>query len=144
VFDAVEEAFRDTWGRVPGEYDRWLDLTASERRDPELWFLAEDEADGRIAGACLSRVTANEGYIGTVGVRRPWRGRGLGLALLRYAFGECYRRGSRKVQLSVDAESATGAPRLYFRAGMHVIRSYVMYRKLLRPGEGMSAHLDGE
>jgi hypothetical protein len=40
--------------------------------------------------------------------------------------------GVREVGLSVDAESITGAPRLYGRAGMRVSESY--YQKELRPG----------
>ena len=69
-----------------------------------------------------------------VGVRRAWRRRGLGLALLRHAFGEYRRRGVRKVGLSVDAESVTGAPRLYERAGMRLQTGYVVYVKEIRPG----------
>jgi len=59
---------------------------------------------------------------------------GRGVALLRHAFGEFYRRGVRKVGLSVDAASATVAPRLYGGAGMQVEESYVLYQKELRPG----------
>jgi mycothiol synthase len=59
---------------------------------------------------------------------------GRGVALLRHAFGEFYLRGVRKVGLSVDAESATVAPRLYGGAGMQVEESYVLYQKELRPG----------
>ena len=69
-----------------------------------------------------------------VGVRRPWRRRGLGLALLRHAFGEYRRRGVRRIELSVDAGSVTGAPRLYGRAGMRQKTVYVVYQKELRPG----------
>jgi mycothiol synthase len=73
-----------------------------------------------------------------VGVRRPWRKRGLGLALLRHAFTEYHRRGVPRVGLSVDAESITGAPRLYGRAGMRVRESYIIHLKELRPGIDLS------
>ena len=56
------------------------------------------------------------------------------LALLRHALGEYRRRGVRKVGLSVDAESVTGAPRLYGRAGMRTTSSYVVYQRVLRLG----------
>jgi len=81
-----------------------------------------------------AEVAAGDGWVDVVGVRRPWRGRGLGFALLTSLFAAYHERGIRRVGLSVDAESATGAPRLYGRAGMHVVRSYVLYRKELRPG----------
>jgi mycothiol synthase len=76
--------------------------------------------------------------VDVVAVRHPWRGRGLGLALLRHAFGEFYRRGVREVSLSVDAESTTGAPRLYRRAGMRVAGRYMLYQRELRPGRNAS------
>jgi hypothetical protein len=39
----------------------------------------------------------------------------------------------------VDAESITGAPRLYGRAGMRVKESYVIHLKELRPGVDLGA-----
>jgi mycothiol synthase len=88
---------------------------------------------------CLCKVVSGRGEVDVVGVRSPWRGMGLGLALLRHALGEFYRRGVREVGLSVDAESVTGAPRLYGRAGMRVAESYVLYQKELRPGRDPDA-----
>lgn len=45
-------------------------------------------------------------------MRRPWRHKGIGLALLHHSFGAFYRRDIRKVYLGVDAQSLTGATRL--------------------------------
>ena len=45
---------------------------------------------------------------------------GLGTALLTHAFAEFQRRGRLRAGLGVDAESTTGAVRLYERAGMSV------------------------
>jgi ribosomal protein S18 acetylase RimI-like enzyme len=56
----------------------------------------------------------------------------LGTALLRRAFIEFFRRGTRRVALAVDTQSLTGATRLYERAGMWVERLYSVYRKELR------------
>jgi len=74
------------------------------------------------------------GWVGTLGVRRPWRKRGLGLALLLHSFGEFYRRGFRKAGLGVDASSLTGAVRLYEKAGMHVAQIFDHYEREWRPG----------
>ena len=136
-YDAVEDAFRDLWGRPRSPFERFARMTESESFDPSLWCLAWDGEE--IAGMALSKLVAARGEVDAVGVRRPWRGRGLGLALLRQAFGEFHRRGVRRVNLSVDAESATGAPRLYQRAGMRVERSFLLYRKELRPGRDVDA-----
>ncbi len=54
--------------------------------------------------------------------------------MLHHTFAAFYRRGIRAIGLSVDSESATGAPRLYARAGMRVTEEYLLHRKELRPG----------
>ncbi|HEX5440426.1 MAG TPA: GNAT family N-acetyltransferase [Ktedonobacterales bacterium] len=137
TFDAVEEAFHDLRGRPEGDFDRWLEFTENERQDPELWYLAEDEASGEIVGTCLARNVpgSGTGWVGGVGVKRPWRRRGVALAMLRAAFGACYRRGIANVELSVDADSPSGAPGVYMRAGMHATQSISLYRRQLRPGK---------
>jgi ribosomal protein S18 acetylase RimI-like enzyme len=96
----------------------------------------------QIAGINLCRShwidDPDTGWVGTLGVRRPWRKRGIGLALLRHAFNEFYRRGKRKVGLGVDAQNLTGALRLYEGAGMHVHQASDLYEKELRPGREIS------
>ena len=77
------------------------------------------------------------GWIRTLGVRRAWRKRGLGEALLLHSFGEFYKRGTKTIGLGVDAENPTGATRLYQKAGMHVASEYVTYEKELRSGRDM-------
>jgi ribosomal protein S18 acetylase RimI-like enzyme len=118
------------WDRAPGTYDAWLAFTA--RTNPTLLFVAEETATGSIVGVCACSLTGDVGEVAGLRVRATWRRRGLGLALLRHAFGEFHRRGARTARLSVDAESPTGAPRLYERAGMRVTESYVVRQKDLR------------
>lgn len=141
VYLADQEAFRDHWGFVetPFEegFERWMSrVRTNPNYDPSLWFLAMDGEE--IAGISLCEQTTVEdptmGWVSTLAVRRPWRRRGVGLALLHHSFGELYRRGQRGVGLGVDASSLTGATRLYERAGMHVARQYDSYEKELRPG----------
>jgi mycothiol synthase len=136
LFEAVEDAFRDMWGRPRGTLERFVGMTERQSFDPGLWFLAMDGDE--IAGVTLCKTLAGEGWVDVVGVRRPWRNRGLGLALLRHALTEYQSRGTHKVALSVDAESITDAPRLYGRAGMRVRESYVIYLKELRQGRDLS------
>jgi mycothiol synthase len=108
--------------------------------DPTLLFLAMDGDE--IAGINLCRPQSyddpDRGWVGTLGVRRPWRKRGLGLSLLRHSFNEFYRRGKRKVGLGVDAQNLTGALRLYENAGMHVHQAFDQYEKELRAGTEIS------
>jgi mycothiol synthase len=142
VYEAVEDAFRDLWGRPRNPFERFLQETEKESFDPSLWFLAVDGDE--IAGVTLCKTLAGEGWVTVVGVRRPWRNRGLGLALLRHAFTEFYRHGIHKVSLSVDAESITGAPRLYGRAGMRVRESYIIHLKELRAGVDLGMRFEAD
>jgi mycothiol synthase len=133
VFDAVEEAFSDHWGHVPHDFTEWVDRTKHESFDPSLWFLAMDHTE--IAGVTLCRLRPdNSGWINTVGVRRPWRKLGLGTALLQAAFQEFYHRKIFHLALGVDAQSLTGATRLYERAGMYVSLRVATYEKELQSG----------
>lgn len=136
TFEAVEESFSDHWGHVPRSYEQWSERFSRADFDPSLWFLAMDGE--QIAGAVLCVHHPDAGWVNTVGVRRPWRKRGLAMALLLHAFGEMYRRGERKISLGVDAQSLTGATRLYERAGMHPALEAAVYQKELRPGEDLS------
>ena len=131
VFDASEEAFRDHWDNVPHDYDEWRAwMLDREDSDPSVWVIAWDGEE--IAGGALNAVEDGEAWVGVLFVRRPWRRRGLGEALLQASFREFWKRGVKRAMLGVDAENPTGATRLYERAGMHVLREERMYRKDVR------------
>jgi mycothiol synthase len=132
-YDVVEEAFADHWGHVPIDFEAWRERQMGPTFDPTLWFLATAEEEP--AGAALCRITDGMGWIDTIAVRAKWRQRGLGLALVRNAMGELYRREMRRVGLTVDADSPTGATRLYERAGMRADQQYAGYSKALREGD---------
>jgi ribosomal protein S18 acetylase RimI-like enzyme len=68
-------------------------------------------------------------------VRRPWRKRGLGYALLKQSFALFQARGFKTAGLGVDASSLTNAVALYERAGMHVKQQRLVFRKMLRGTE---------
>ena len=137
VYEAVEEAFQDHWGHMEGSFDEWKHWTIErENFDPSLWFLAFDGEE--IAGASLCTYQMDDGWVDTLGVRRLWRRKGLGMALLIHSFNDFYRRGKYKVGLTVDSQNLTGATRLYERAGMHVARTYISYEKELRAGIELS------
>jgi mycothiol synthase len=131
---AIDEAFADD----PFHND----LTASNFRefflrargfDPTLWLLAW--GGGELAGFSLNYPEHGSdqalGWVNTLGVRPPWRRRGLGEALLRRSFAALYERGLRRVGLGVDAQNVTGALRLYERAGMRQVRRSGNWRKAL-------------
>ena len=133
AYETQLETFEDSWEFNPSPYDEWAHwMTSYEGFDPSLWFIAE--AKGEVAGVSLCRVheaDENLGWVRVLGVRRPWRRRGLGRALLLHSFHEFRRRGISAVGLGVDAESLTGANRLYETAGMRVVRHSGVYEKAL-------------
>jgi mycothiol synthase len=136
VWQADNEAFRDHWGSHDSTFEDW-----SRRKfdrsdfDPSLWMIAWD--GDQIAGYSQNRNRMGIGWIGTLGVRRPWRKQGLGLALLQHSFGEFYKRGTTTIGLGVDASNPTGATRLYQRAGMYVASEFATYEKELRAGRNL-------
>jgi mycothiol synthase len=136
VWEADNEAFRDHWGSHDSTYEDWS-RRKFERSDfdPTLWMVAWD--GDQIAGFSQNRFRMGIGWISTLGVRRPWRKMGLGLALLQHSFGEFYKRGMTTIGLGVDASNPTGATRLYQRAGMYVASEFATYEKELRPGRSL-------
>jgi len=141
----LRDMFKDHWGYVKTPFEeelvRWQHWMKNDKDfDPSLWFLAMDGDE--ITGASLCSPKTNEdpdmGYVHALGVRRPWRRRGIALALLHHSFGEFFNRFKSKVSLHVDAKSLTGATRLYEKAGMHVDRLSHHYEKELRPGKDLS------
>ncbi len=145
VYRAVDDSFKDHFGYVEEPFDvgfpRFVHyMTKTENYDPALWFILWDGDE--VAGINICRPRSfeddNMGWVAELGVRRAWRKRGLGLALLQHSFGEFYKRGVRKVGLGVDAGSLTGALRLYEKAGMSVFSQFDKYEKEIRAGVEIS------
>jgi mycothiol synthase len=131
AYEAIEEAFADHWEHTRLPFDEWVRArTQRDDFDPSLWFLALEGGEAAGAALCYPR-GERFGWVRGLGVRRPWRGRGVGMALLRHAFGAFYARGYRGAGLGVDASSPTGATRLYERAGMRVTEQYETYEKTI-------------
>lgn len=119
------EAFLDHWGFTPRDFDEWWPLmTNRSGYDPDGWWLlvVGDEP----AAICLNDDTyraVGDGYVGVLGVRRAFRGRGLASLLLRHAFVRDRDRGLAGTRLSVDSDNTSGAVGLYLRVGMTVTRT---------------------
>jgi ribosomal protein S18 acetylase RimI-like enzyme len=129
-YGALNESFAEHWEWHPKPFDEWLELRKGQHRDEHgpVWFVVRD-------GDELAAVTRNDadvaggGYVGAIGVRPAWRGKGLGKALLYRTFAEFWRRGTRRVTLDVDSQNTTGAVALYERVGMHVDSCGVAFEK---------------
>jgi mycothiol synthase len=131
--EAQQETFADSWEPTDEPFEEWAYwLLEGPSFDPSLWFLALDGAETAGYAICHPHLSdPGIAWVRLLGVRRPWRRRGLGRALLLHAFAEFRARGFRRAGLGVDADSLTGAHTLYESAGMHVAARFDVYEKAL-------------
>ncbi|MDX6505712.1 MAG: mycothiol synthase [Gaiellaceae bacterium] len=134
IHEAQMDAFADHWDFRPQTFEHWRSFTVDRTDfDPALWWLVED--GNELAGLSLNQWHFSGdpqfGWVGILGVRPPWRRRGLGKALLLHSFRDFRERGATRVGLGVDAENTTGAVRLYEGAGMRPVRRSDVYEKTL-------------
>lgn len=109
----LDAAYANGFGSVRAFAEWWPGITSDEEYDPSLLFILADPDDDPVALA----LCWNSGFTKDFAVAEPWRGRGLGDALLGTVFATFAERGFRHVDLKVMAANAP-ALRLYRRAGM--------------------------
>ena len=123
---ADSEAFAEHYMFEASSYEEWHRSHIDRPEfDPALWLVAWDGDE--IAGYAAGMISAEGGFVNDLAVRRQWRRRGLGSALLLAELRELAARGARVVRLFVDAQNQSGAAALYERAGMVVARRFVAY-----------------
>jgi GNAT superfamily N-acetyltransferase len=135
MWDADVEAFEDHWGGFDtsdAAFEAWL---TRPDRDPDLWVVAWDGDE--IAGAVVNTIYAADndsfgrkrGWLDSVFVRRRWRRRGLGAAIVARALVRLKEAGMSEAMLGVDSDNPSGALALYERAGFEVHQRSAAYRK---------------
>lgn len=83
------------------------------------------EADGKVVGACWVRTTDEYGHIDdatpsfSISLYKPYRGQGMGSAIMRTLLGELREAGYARASLSVQKENP--ALRLYERMGFRIV-----------------------
>jgi mycothiol synthase len=128
LYRIFDEAFMDHFGYVHYAFEDWQqEFRSGAEYDPTLVFIAHEGAEP--VGANFTLIDEGLGWVAELGVRRDWRGRGVGRALLLRSFAELARRDVEVVRLGVDTANATGATRLYERAGMSARREWTVYEK---------------
>lgn len=142
LIEADNEAFRDHWGYVSQPIETQLEQTQhwidnSPNIDFNYWYLAMDGDEIAGSSLCAYYVIGqeNHGHVDSLSVRPQWRRQGIALNLLYHSFHELKNLGRTHVTLSVDAQSLTGATRLYKKAGMEVIETTMTWEKILRGGK---------
>ena len=107
-----------------------------------LAFSGDDPA-GLCAGSIRTQYNekngTREGMVEALGVRRAYRKRGLGRALLMRTVRLLAGQGMTSAVLDVDADSPTGATRLYESVGFaERKRSVIMHKTLATLGSDRS------
>ena len=127
----LDETFREHFGYEAWTFEDWQEaMHGTPGYEPPLMVLAL--ADGEPVGVSVNLAADDgAGWVADLGVLAPFRGRGVGRALLTRSFAELAARGHHEVRLGVDSENATGATRLYEGVGMTVRRRYDVYEKQL-------------
>lgn len=137
IWETDVEVFRDHWGSVDDTEAAFERTRDDPRRDLRLWVIAWQGDE--IAGIVLNRIDreANaelgmlRGWVSSVGVRRPWRRKGLARAMVAESLRVLRDAGMTTAGLGVDAENGTGALGVYEAVGFGVTATERVYRKPL-------------
>ena len=131
------ESFRDHWESTETSTQSWARFLASPAFRPGLSFLAYQGSEplGMLISRehdAYNRATGHRDlHIALVGTRAAGRKRGIATALLMTAMSAARAEGYDQASLGVDADSLTGAVRLYELAGFTVALTWTAYRKQL-------------
>lgn len=142
IFTGLDEAFRDHFGHRDWTDDDFAVLFHGSDVDTSLWRVAWDGDE--LAGASHNTIVAQEavdlgirqGWVDIIGVRRPWRGRGVARWLLAETMAEYARRGMERAILGVDLDNPTGALGLYESVGFAPVLRSTMWARILPRGTG--------
>ncbi|HEX8227920.1 MAG TPA: GNAT family N-acetyltransferase [Chloroflexia bacterium] len=138
--DAFKQSFIDHFEYHELPQEVWDAQMERSGMRTDLSLLAEVEAEpGTIAGFCICEVNAEEnvrkgrkeGWIALLGTTRSWRGVGLGKSLLLRGMRNLKAAGLETAMLGVDAESPTGANRLYESVGFTVREHEIIFKAAL-------------
>lgn len=116
-------AFADHWGSTPRDEATWNHELRGHGMRLDLSFVAV--AADRVVGYSLNEVYPGDeellgrrdGWIGTLGVLREWRGRGIASALIAASLDAFRSAGLSHASIGVDTDNPSGAARLYRRLG---------------------------
>jgi len=109
VLEIEKETFPTPWGK-------WAFLV--ELKPPGHAYVCEIQ--DRVVGYLVLRIIADEAHLMNIAVDRPWRGKGMGKAMLRFAIDLCSQKGVTSLWLEVR-ESNHAAIALYRKMGFVLV-----------------------
>ena len=139
MFEAHNEVFRDHPNFTPWTPPMWEQWVTGSRsfRPQDSYLVLDTTRAGRIAAyvqtseydAYLEATGRREAYVGKVGTRREYRGRGLATSLLAHCLSAYRAGGYDEAGLDVDSQNPTGALGVYERAGFLVESRHTDYAR---------------
>jgi mycothiol synthase len=116
-------AFADHWGSTPTDAATWATWLEGHGTRLDLSFLAL--AGEEVVGYCLNEhypddeelLGRRDGWIGSLGVLREWRKRGVASALVVRSLRAFAGEGFTHASIGVDSDNPTGAAGLYRALG---------------------------
>lgn len=138
VFEAGSEIFRAHWGDNDESEDAFEAFIGGPEFNPRLWRVAFDGDE--IAGHILNYLEprpdgAVVGWTESIGVRRPYRRRGLARALLAESLRTVRDAGADYAALGVDTKNENHALDLYESLGFQVRSDAFQFLRLVQPDD---------
>lgn len=124
IREVKNRAFDDHWGATPTSEHHWQQMVRGFGARSDLSFVAVD-ADDRVVAHCLNKrypaddelLGRRDGWIDNLGCLPEWRGQGIASALIVESLHAFAAAGLTHASIGVDADSPTGANRLYRSLG---------------------------
>jgi mycothiol synthase len=125
IYDTFDWPGRDN----SPEFEKWKSfMTNPEIFISDLWYLLFHKDE--IIGAALCFEFSDTGWVRQIGVKKTWRGKGIGNLLMNHAYHQFYLRGFNKVSLAVESDNPK-AVAFYKAIGMYIERQHDEYEKAL-------------
>lgn len=136
---AMNETFADHWGSTPMDTEAFAHFIERSAVRLDISFQAVD--GDQVVGYSINgffpddeKMTGRrEGWVRSLGVRRPWRSRGVASALLEHSFNAFFEAGMSHSILGVDMENPTGALGVYERLGYEPLHGTIISQREVTP-----------
>ncbi|MGB7339698.1 MAG: GNAT family N-acetyltransferase [Phototrophicaceae bacterium] len=139
-----KETFKDHRGAVDeplsAAVERWEQFIKAGEYPPENFVLIKDGNNdvGVMIMSDKSDDNPEQMFIHTLGTMPKYRKRGIASNLLYYAQDLARKKGKKRLGLSVDGSSLTGANKLYEKVGFDIDMVYHAYELEIRAGEELT------
>ncbi|MHA2363943.1 MAG: GNAT family N-acetyltransferase [Candidatus Hodarchaeales archaeon] len=126
IWEAEQEAFENVRGYIPSNAEEFKKTTILPKIKSGLIFIAWDKKE--IAGVIICDTKDYSGIIDTISVRKPWRKKGIALALLNHGIQTLKKRDYDKIRLICESHQ-DGVKKFYEKVGFKVKKEYLLYMK---------------